>query len=357
MKLPTRIMTALIPFLTLALILAGGGLGAAAQGTPAASADGEPVVVGLVQIDLSNPFHLGEVEGAEEAARRYGFELRVTSGEGDVNKQVQAVENLINEGVDVIAVNFIDINAFGPTLQQAQEAGIPVVCLHSVAEGCATLLGFDERHTGRTAGEHAVALLTEKYGEPRGQVANLQGLLGQGLNEDRTGGFTDVMAEYPNIEVVALEPTNWDAARAASVTENWLTRFPELDLIYGNSDSLTLPAATVIERAGKADDILLVSVDGTEPGLMGVKDGTLDSTILLAPQYSGFWKVWVPFRVAQGEDVGDEVLIQGVLVTPENVDPVIQLATDQVEQIEEFPFEQPLTEIVATYLGEGTPVP
>ena len=74
----------------------------------------------------------------------------MTSGEGDVNKQVQAVENLINEGVDAIAVNFIDINAFGPTLQKAQEAGIPVVCLHSVAEGCATMLGFDERHTGRS---------------------------------------------------------------------------------------------------------------------------------------------------------------------------------------------------------------
>ncbi len=56
-----------------------------------------------------------------------------------------------------------------------------------------------------------------------------------------------------------------------------------------------------------------------------------------------------------GEDVGDEVLIQGVLVTPENVDPVIQLAQDQVAEIEEFPFEQPLTEIVATYLGQATP--
>ncbi len=35
---------------------------------------------------------------------------------------------------------------------------------------------------------------------------------------------------------------------------------------------------------------MLVSVDGTEPGLNGVKDGTLESTVLLAPQYSGFWK-------------------------------------------------------------------
>ena len=353
MILKARVLAALSPLLSLALVVSGGGL-ATAQETPAAAGD-EPIVVGLVQIDLSNPFHLGEVEGAEEAARRHGFELRVTSGEGDVNKQVQAVENLINEGVDVLSVNFIDINAFGPTLQKAQQAGIPVVCLHSVAEGCATLLGFDERHTGRTAGEYAVELLTEKYGEPRGTVANLQGLLGQGLNEDRTGGFTDVMAQYPNIEVVAKEPTNWDAARAAAVTENWLTRYPDLDLIYGNSDSLTLPAANVIERAGKEDDIFLVSVDGTEPGLNGVKDGTLDSTILLAPQYSGFWKAWVPYRVAKGEDVGQEVLIRGVLVTPENVDPVIRLAQDQVDQIQTFPFDKPLTEIVDTYLQQGTP--
>src|SRR5688572_31564216 len=110
-------MSKLMGTLALAILLGAAG---------AASAQ-EPMQIGLVQIDLSNPFHLGEVEGAEEAARRYGFELRVTSGEGDVNKQVQAVENLINEGVDAIAVNFIDINAFGPTLQQAEEPGIPVV--------------------------------------------------------------------------------------------------------------------------------------------------------------------------------------------------------------------------------------
>src|SRR5579871_1877272 len=84
-----------------------------------AEAANNPPKIGLVQIDLSNPFHLGEVEGAKEAARRYGFQLVVTSGEGDVNKQIQAVENLINSGVDAIAVNFIDAGAFGPTMRKA----------------------------------------------------------------------------------------------------------------------------------------------------------------------------------------------------------------------------------------------
>src|ERR1044071_9274338 len=233
----------------------------------------DKVQIGLVQIDLSNPFHLGEVDGAKEAARRAGFELIVTSGEGDVNKQIQAVENLINQGVDAISVNFIDAGAFGPTMAKAKAAGIPIICLHSKPDGCAATLGFDERYTGKIVGEYSAQFLKAKYGDVKGKVANLQGLLGQGLNTDRSGGFTDVMAQYPGVQVVAQEPTSWDPAKAVSITENWMTAYPDLDLIYGNSDSLTVPAAGVIERSGKQDQALLVSADGTEPGLKAVKAG------------------------------------------------------------------------------------
>jgi len=310
----------------------------------------DKTTIGLIQIDLSNPFHLGEVDGAKEAARRAGFELVVTSGEGDVTKQIQAMENLINQGVDAISINFIDAAAFGPTMAKAEAAGIPVICLHSNIDGCAATLGFDERYTGKIVGEYAAELLKSRYGgEVKGQVANLQGLLGQGLNTDRSGGFTDVMAQYPGVTVVAQEPTSWDPTKAVSITENWMTAYPDLDLIYGNSDSLTVPAAGVVERAGKQDQVLLVSVDGTEPGLTAVKDGVMESTVLLAPQYSGFWKAYFPFLVATKADDRSEVLIKGVLVTKDNVDAALKLAGDQVSAIETFPFEQPLADIVATY--------
>jgi ABC-type sugar transport system substrate-binding protein len=315
-----------------------------------AEAANNPPKIGLVQIDLSNPFHLGEVDGAKEAARRAGFQLIVTSGEGDVNKQIQAVENLINQGVDAISVNFIDAGAFGPTMAKAKAAGIPIICLHSKPQGCAATLGFDERYTGKIVGEYSVELLKAKYkGEVKGKVANLQGLLGQGLNTDRSGGFTDVMAKYPGVQVVAQEPTSWDPTKAVSITENWMTAYPDLDLIYGNSDSLTVPAATVVERAGKKDQILMVSVDGTEPGLEAVRDGVLKSTVLLAPQYSGFWKAYFPYLVATKKNDKTDILIQGVLVTKDNVGPAMKLAEDQVKKTQEFPFEKPLKDIVETY--------
>lgn len=315
----------------------------------AADAQDKPKI-GLIQIDLSNPFHLGEVEGAKEAARRAGFDLVVTSGEGDVTKQIQAMENLINEGVDAISINFIDAAAFGPTMAKAAAAHIPVICLHSKIDGCAATLGFDERYTGKIVGDYAVELLKKRYdGEVKGEVANLQGLLGQGLNTDRSGGFTDVMAAYPGVKVVAQEPTGWDPTKAVSITENWMTAYPNLDLIYGNSDSLTVPAAGVIERAGKQEQVMLVSVDGTEPGLKAVKDGVMKSTVLLAPQYSGFWKAYFPYLVATKKNDRKDILIKGVLVTSDNVDAALKLAKDQVDNMQKFPFEKPLADIVAGY--------
>jgi ABC-type sugar transport system substrate-binding protein len=332
-------------------ILAGVALAALSLGLAvSAEAANNPPKIGLVQIDLSNPFHLGEVEGAKEAARRAGFQLIVTSGEGDVNKQIQAVENLINQGVDAISVNFIDAGAFGPTMAKAKAAGVPIICLHSKPQGCAATLGFDERYTGKIVGEYSAELLKAKYkGEVKGKVANLQGLLGQGLNTDRSGGFTDVMAKYPGVKVVAQEPTSWDPTKAVSITENWMTAYPDLDLIYGNSDSLTVPAATVVERAGKKDQILMVSVDGTQPGLEAVRDGVLKSTVLLAPQYSGFWKAYFPYLVATKKNDKTDILIQGVLVTKDNVGPAMKLAEDQVKKMQSFPFEKPLKDIVETY--------
>jgi ABC-type sugar transport system substrate-binding protein len=321
---------------------------------------GPQKVIGLVQIDLSNPFHIGEVNGAKEAARRFGFELKVVSGEGDVNKQIQAFENLVNQKVDAIAVNFIDVNAFGPAMAKAKAAGIPVVALHSQISGAATMLGFDERYTGNLEGDYSIKMLIKKNGSPAGTVANLQGLLGQGLNEARTGGWVDVLAKYPSIKIAAKEPTGWDPKRAVEITENWMTAYPDLDLIYGNSDSLTVPALNAVVQAGRLWDgkpgktgdgkVIMVSVDGDDFALEAIKEGKMSSTVFLGPEYSGFWKAWVPFRIAMGQKVPAEMLIKGTLITADNVSAAIKLAADLKNKLTTFPFEKSLEEIVAVYL-------
>jgi len=309
----------------------------------------KPLKIGLVQLGTDNPFWIAQVKGGQEAARRYGFELVVTSGEGDVSKQVQAFENLVNQGVNAISINPLDAKAFGPALAKAKAAKIPVVCLFSMMDGCATVLGFEEVANGRLVGEYAVQLLTKKYGAPKGNVAILLGALGQDINKNRSGGFEEVIKKYPNIKIVAAEPTgNWEADKAVALTENWLTAYPELDLIYGLSDSLTVPAANVLKRAGKTD-ISIVSYDGTEIGLSGVVDGTLKSTVALLPEYNGFWNVYSAYLVAKGVQMPATYYMPGAMVTTENIKGFQQLATDLSKNIAIFPFELPVASIVADY--------
>jgi ABC-type sugar transport system substrate-binding protein len=330
---------------------------AAAPAQPAA----KKKVIGLVQINLSHPFHIGEVNGAKEAARRYDFELKVVSGEDDVNKQIQAFENLVNEKVDAIAVNFIDVKAFAPAMEKAKAAGIPVICLHSKTDGCATVFGFDEWYTGNEVGKYGVEMLKVKNGSAKGKVANLQGLLGQGLNEARTGGWEEIMKANPDIQVVAKEPTGWDPKKAVEIMENWLTAYPDLDLIYGNSDGLTVPAGNSIEQAGRlwngkagkvGEQIIVTSVDGSDFALEAVKAGKMSSTFLYAPEYTGFWKAYVPFKIAMGEKYDPETKIKGTLVTTANVDKILQLAKDQKEKIQDFPFEKSLPDIITDYMSK-----
>lgn len=321
-----------------------------ASAAPAATAPAEQkIVVGLIMINLTHPFHRGEMEGAKECARRYGVELRIVSGDDDVNKQIQAFENLVSQKVNAISVNCIDVNAFGPAFQKAKDAGIPIIIQHSRSDMATAYVGFDEAVTGTKNGEYAVELLTKKNGSPKGEVAVLMGLPGQTAIAPRTDAFVEVMKKYPDIKVDAVEPTNWDPVKAVQITENWLTAFPALDLVYGCSDGLTVPAAEAIEKAGKRASILVTSCDGSDFALEAIKQGKMESTFMYAPEYSGYMKALIPIQVAMGKEYAKETLMSGVLVTKDNVDKMMTLASDIKNKITEFDFEAPLAEIIQKY--------
>ena len=110
-----------------------------------------------------------------------------------------------------------------------------------------------------------------------------------------------------------------------------------------------MPAANIVKRAGKLDKVILVSVDGTESGLQAVKQGLQKSTVLLAPQYTGFWYAYSAYETAKGVKFPKNLLIRGVLVTPDNIDAMLQLAKDQDEKIQSFPFEMSLQAIADQY--------
>jgi ABC-type sugar transport system substrate-binding protein len=83
--------------------------------------------------------------------------------------------------------------------------------------------------------------------------------------------------------------------------ENYLTTYgDEINLLYGLSDGVTYPAAQVIINDGRADQILICSIDGASDAIQAIIDGDMDCTYMLASQYTGYYKVLIPYEVMTG---------------------------------------------------------
>ncbi len=318
------------------------------------SAAGDKLVVGLIQQDLQHPFHLGEVEGAKICAAKYGFELQVASGDGDVNKQVEAFDNLL-QTCDIISINTLDVTAFENSFKKAAEMGVKVVVQHSWSDQSLGTIGFDEYNMSYEVGQYAIEILKAQGGElSEKKVVLLTGNEGQGLNEYRIGGFAKAMEEN-GVEILAAEPTNWDGTVAVTKMENYLTTYDHIDLLYGLSDGVTYPAAQVIINAGRQDEIAICSIDGSADAIQAIIDGTMDCTYLLASQYTGYYKVLIPYLAMTGgydfETQGDYIL-PGFIVTKDNAAAMLALAQDMENDPSSIDYDKTLEELVNEYLAK-----
>lgn len=352
--------------LALAMVFAFAACGEAEDDTPVTPdtpdktennetpADDDKVVVGLIQQDLTHPFHLGEVEGAKVAADKYGFELVISSGDGDVTKQVEAFDNMLSQ-CDIISINTLDVTAFENSFKKAAEMGVKVVVQHSWSENSLGTIGFDEWAMSKEIGEYALTVLAAKGGELTDKkVVLLTGNDGQGLNENRIGGFVEVM-EANGVEILAAESTNWDGTVAVTKMENYLTAYDHIDMLYGLSDGVTYPAAQVIKNAGRNDEISICSVDGSADAIQAIIDGDMDSTYLLAAQYTGYYKVLIPYLALKGEynfETQGDYILPGFIVTPENAEAMLALSLDMENDPAAINYDLTLEELVDLYLNK-----
>jgi len=348
------------------------GVSAGAAGVSTASAPARHVVahaakptVAWIQIGANNPFWTAENEAAAQAARHNGFTFRVLSGNNSVSTQSSEVEQLVNEHVSAILITAIDPASMGTAFAYAKSHGVPVISTYSSSPQATMSAGFDEEAVGHDMAVFSLKLLEQRYGSPKGNVAVLGLSLGQTLEEYRIGGFVSVMKHYPNIHVVAEEPTNSLADTAQSLMQDWLTKYPSLSLVYGGSDTVTVPAITVAQRSHKVCDvatkswksnpscIMFTSVDGDPIGITAIAQGTLAGTDLYAPYWAGYQFAMIGYRLATHKIAPHTVVLQALPVDKTNVACINKMQTAMADHISTFNFNGTLTQIAKSY---GCPV-
>ncbi|MFF8841420.1 substrate-binding domain-containing protein [Streptomyces sp. NPDC015127] len=270
--------------------------------------------VGMSLSTLNNPFFVQMREGAEAEAKAAGIDLTVTDAQNDASQQANQLQNFTSSGVTSVIVNPVDSDAIGPAVRGANKAGIPVIAADRGVNKAETeaLVASDNVAGGKLAAK----TLAERLGG-KGRIVVLQGTAGTSASRERGAGFAEGIKAYPDIQVVARQPADFDRTKGLDVMTNLLQANPGIDGVFAENDEMALGAVKALgSRAGK--DVAVIGFDGTPDGLKAVEAGTLYASIAQQPAELGRIAVRNAIRAAQGKDVETMVKVPVKVVTQKN---------------------------------------
>lgn len=261
--------------------------------------DGD-IKIGVSLSTLNNPFFVSIREGVEEVAQNENVETVITDAQNDSSTQNNQVEDLITQGVDLIVINPVDSTAISTSVQKANEANIPVICVDRKSdEGeLVSFIASNNVEGGKLAGEY----ILEKVGE-NAEVIQLEGIPGASSTRERGEGFTE--ATDGKINLLASQTANFDRAEGMTVMENLLQAHPDVKAVFCQNDEMALGASEAVKASGK--DVTIVGFDGNDDAIKAVEEGSLSATVAQKPQEMGKLAIETALKYLKGEQVEEQV--------------------------------------------------
>ncbi|HAY98093.1 D-ribose transporter subunit RbsB [Mesotoga sp. Brook.08.YT.4.2.5.1] len=240
--------------------------------------------IGLSLSTLNNPFFVTLRDGALEAAAGLGIEVIVADGRDNPAKQLSDIEDFVQQKLNLIIINPTDSDAIVTAVEEANKAGIPVITVDRGANGGKVVahIASDNVAGGMMAGEYVAMLLNGK-----GNVVELEGIVGTSAARDRGQGFGAAISKYPGIKIVAKQVANFNRAEGLVVIENILQANPNIDAVFAHNDEMALGAIEAIKAAGLLDKIKVVGFDAIDDAVAAVNAGEMAATVAQQPFVMG----------------------------------------------------------------------
>jgi ribose transport system substrate-binding protein len=290
-------------------------------------AETEKFTVAMVPAALVSPYYIESSDSAKEAAAKYEnmeFTVLSPSDETKTDEMVKILEDLLQKKVDLILISVSNWEAAAPLLKQARESGTEVAIYNLAvipAEleglGIISAVGVDEVEGGKVAGTWVSEVLNGK-----GNIAILEGIAGDFWTVNTGKGVDTILADYPDIKIVARQPANWERAKGMQVAEDILQANEELDLICAFNDNMALGSAQAVENAGRKNEIKISGYNGNVEALEAIVAGKIDATVDKQPRNVGqklIDEIAVKLMEGKKDEVEQIIKIIPVLITADNV--------------------------------------
>jgi ribose transport system substrate-binding protein len=283
---------------------------------PAANSNPSPAkprgTIGLSVLTLTNPFFKEIGDTMKEEAAKHGYDVQVVSGEFDVARQQNQVNDFIVRKVAAIVLTPCDSKAIGSSILEANAAGIPVFTADIACLAPGAKIVCHVATDNYSGGKQAAQAMIEAIGG-NGKVAILDHPVVESVML-RTKGFEEIIADHNtkqggHITVVAKIPGGGAKDQSFKAAEDLIQAHPDLAGIFAINDPSALGAYAALEKAGKAGQVKLVGFDGQLEGKQAIKAGRIFADPIQFPDRIGLETTRAIVGHFEGQDVPKEILI------------------------------------------------
>lgn len=302
-------------------IAAATALSVAALAPQGAAAQDSDTTICFVTFSLQIEYFQKTVEGAERAAEELGVELVVFDPQADAARQVTLVEDCIARQADAIVLDPIESGSLAGPIEQAQEAGIPMVTLDTRIDhpNILSLIGVEQYDTSVQFGRYVAGYIA---GKMDGEATIGLMIASSEVQIARRDGFVDaIKSVLPNVTFAAEGDGRNILERATAEAENMLTANPDIDLIYATGDP-QLQGALAAGLSQNRDIAFFGWDDIPDYFVAPIKEGRLQGFLMQAPEFNGDQGVRLLVQHLAGEEISPRVSYIPTIVTPFNIDDI-----------------------------------
>ena len=254
-----------------------------------AAADGDLITVGYAQVGAESDWRTANTESFKSTfTEENGYKLIFDDAQQKQENQIKAIRSFIQQDVDYIVVAPVVETGWETVLEEAKEAGIPVILsdrqmqLSDDSLYAAWVGGYFVKE-GETCGDWLADYL-EKQGRADEEInmVTIQGTIGASAQVGRTEGMENKLKEHSNWNMLDKQSGEFTQAKGQEVMESMLKQYDNINVVYCENDNEAFGAIAAIEAAGKTvgsdianGEIMVMSFDTTNAGLTDTLAGKI----------------------------------------------------------------------------------
>lgn len=284
--------------------------------------DSGTVHIAVIVKAVDSDFWHAVKSGVEAAATEYNVSVTFEGPESeeDFEAQNHMIAEAVRNGADVIVLSAIDYDKNAATVNDAVRSGTKVITVDSGVNSAlvSQFIGTDNDEAGAAAARAAVNFTPADGAKIRIGLVNYMTDTANG--QRREEGFRACLAGMANAEIVATVTADSNEESATACAEALLRAHPEINVLVGFNEWMTLGVGNAIRALGYADRVRGIGFDSNVRSVEMLESGEMDALIVQNPFAIGYLGVRNAALLVSGDDIGSaEIATAMTTVTQSNM--------------------------------------